>query len=137
MSTLSVNTVKSLGSSAPVFQNSSGNEKGQLAKAWVAWDSLSTLSIYDDFNVSSITDDGVGNFTVNIDIDMANNNYAVVASTQGNGSVNGSNNIMQIHGSNQANRTTPAVGAFKCCILHPANGVNQDVDRAAVVVFGD
>jgi len=68
---------------------------------------------------------------------MANNDYAVVGSTQGDGSANSSNNIMQIHGSNQANRTTPAVGAFKCCILHPNNGVNQDVDRAAVVVFGD
>ena len=37
MSTLAVGTIKSISSAAPVFQNTSGVEKGQLAKAWVTY----------------------------------------------------------------------------------------------------
>ena len=66
MSTLSVNTVKSLNTNAPVFQNTSGTEKGQLCKAWVNFDGTFGTSpfteanggIRDSFNVSSITDNG-------------------------------------------------------------------------------
>ena len=74
MSTLSVNTVKSLGTGAPVFQNSSGTEKGRLAKAYVNFDgnfnaTEFTLNngIRTSYNVTSITDrGGNGQYTVNI-----------------------------------------------------------------------
>ena len=52
MSTLSVATIKSASSAAPVFQNSSGTEKGQLAKAWINFNGQSTIAIRDSFNVS-------------------------------------------------------------------------------------
>ena len=56
MSTLVVATVKSASSAAPVFQNSSGVEKGQLVKAWVNFNAQGTAAIRDSFNVSSLTD---------------------------------------------------------------------------------
>ena len=65
MSTLSVATIKSASSAAPVFQNSSGTEKGQLAKAWVNFNQTGTQAIRNSFNVSSVTDNGSGNTTVN------------------------------------------------------------------------
>ena len=43
MSTLSVGTIKSATSAPPVFQNSSGTEKGQLAKMWINFDGANTL----------------------------------------------------------------------------------------------
>jgi len=76
MSTLSVGTIKSASSAAPVFQNSSGTEKGQLAKVWVNFDGSG--SERDDFNVSSVTDNGTGDYTVNFSNAMANANYSAV-----------------------------------------------------------
>ena len=77
MSTLAVGTIKSISSAAPVFQNTSGTEKGQLAKAWVNFNGTGTVAIRDSFNVSSITDVGTGQYGVNIQNAMANANYAV------------------------------------------------------------
>ena len=62
MSTLAVGTIKSISSAAPVFQNTSGTEKGQLAKAWVNFNGTGTVAIRDSFNVSSITDVGTGQY---------------------------------------------------------------------------
>ena len=57
MSTLAVATIKSISSAAPVFQNTSGTEKGQLAKAWChVTVSGGTPSFDDSFGFSSITD---------------------------------------------------------------------------------
>ena len=93
MSTLSVATIKSASSAAPVFQNTSGTEIGQLAKAWVHFKGTGTVSIYDSFNVSSITDSGTGHYIVNMSITMANINYAAFADgrfnlSDGDGSAN-------------------------------------------------
>ena len=77
MSTLNVGTIKSISSAAPVFQNTSGTEKGQLAKAWVNFNGTGTVAIRDSFNVSSITDSGTGQYGVNIQNAMANANYNV------------------------------------------------------------
>ena len=78
MSTLAVGTIKSISSAAPVFQNTSGTEKGQLCKSWVQFDGRSTVSIADSFNVSSITDNGTGDYDVNFSTNMSNANYSVV-----------------------------------------------------------
>ena len=77
MSTLSVGTIKSASSAAPIFQNSSGTEKGQLAKAWVNFDGTGTIAIRDDFNVSSLTDNGTGDYTVTYSNAMSNTDYSV------------------------------------------------------------
>ena len=56
MSTLSVATIKSASAAPPVFQNSSGTEKGKLVWAWVNFTTAGSSSINGDFNVSSITE---------------------------------------------------------------------------------
>ena len=106
------------------------------AKAWVQWISDGTLSIYDSFNISSVSDDGVGQFTVNIDTNMANANYVVVGSSQGEGSPNGSHNLIQIHSKHPNDADDPTAGSFQCCVVHPPNNVKQDCDRIMIVVFG-
>ena len=78
MSTLSVGTIKSASSAAPIFQNSSGTEKGQLAKVWVNFNGTGTIAIRDDFNVTSLTDNGTGDYTVNYTNAMSDTNYSVV-----------------------------------------------------------
>lgn len=55
--------------------------RGQEARAWVNFNGTGTVAIRDSFNVSSITDNGTGNYTVNFDQAMPDENYAVVCGT--------------------------------------------------------
>ena len=72
MSTLLVATIKSASSAPPVFQNSSGTEKGQLTKAWCLFQGSGTVSITNSFNVSSITDNATGQYTANFSVTLSN-----------------------------------------------------------------
>lgn len=67
MSTLRVNTL----------QNASGVEV-YTAKAWVNFNGTGTVAIRASGNVSSITDNGVGDYTVNFTSGMVDANYAPV-----------------------------------------------------------
>lgn len=51
------------------------------AKAWVNFDGTGTVAIRRGFNVSSITDNGTGNYTVNFATAMADANYQVSMSS--------------------------------------------------------
>ena len=50
-----------------------------MARAWVNFVGYPTVSITAQSNVSSITDNGVGNYTINFTTALPNANYAVVA----------------------------------------------------------
>ena len=50
-----------------------------IAKAWVNFNGSGTVAIRDSFNVSSITDNGTGDYTVNFTTAMPNANYSAVA----------------------------------------------------------
>jgi hypothetical protein len=65
MSTLKVNAI----------QNTSGVTK-YLAQAWVNFNGTGTVAINGQGNVSSITDNGVGDYTVNFTTAMSDANYA-------------------------------------------------------------
>ena len=83
MSTLVVNTLKAQsGSLPPVVQNSSGTEIGYFAKAWIVFDGTGTVSITDDKNVTTLTDEGTGNYTVTFTNAMPSNNYVPIGISQ-------------------------------------------------------
>lgn len=67
MSTLKVNAI----------QNTSGVEQ-YLAKAWVNFNGTGTVAIRASGNVSSITDNGTGDYTVNFTTALADANYVTV-----------------------------------------------------------
>ena len=90
MSTLSVGTIKSVSSATPVFQNSSGTEKGRLAGAWINF-SGSGNSIRASFNVSSITDLGNGNHKVFFTNSFSSNNYCCVTTSGEHANLGGNN----------------------------------------------
>ena len=59
------------------------NVKQRVCKAWMTFNtSTGTPAILDDFNFSSITDNGVGNFTVNFTTSMGDANYSALVSTR-------------------------------------------------------
>jgi len=82
MSTVKVGTVASqTAATPPVFQDNAAREVGQLCTAWVNFNGTGTVAIKNSFNVSSITDNGVGIYTVNFATAMANVDYAAVAAS--------------------------------------------------------
>ena len=77
MSTLKVNNLQDINGA----NNSTPEQVAQgRAKAWVDFNGTGTLAIRDSFNVSSITDNGTGNYTVNFSSTFPNAHYAVFAS---------------------------------------------------------
>ena len=56
------------------------NVAKRTAKAWVNFNGTGTVAIRSDFNVSSITDNGTGDYTVNFSSSLSNSDYSVVGS---------------------------------------------------------
>ena len=128
MSTLQVATIKSNSSTAPVFQNTSGTEIGQICKAWVNFDGTGTVSIRDNFNVSSITDSGTGVYTANFSTAMANANYVSVVSTGNNDK--GRYGIMI----DSDDKTTSGCKIFG---FQTSTGSSLDSEEVSLAIFGD
>lgn len=131
MSTLSVGTIKSASSAAPVFQNSSGTEIIQGAKAWINFNGGGTIAIRASFNVSSITDDATGKYTINFANAMANTNYCPI---QWNNAENDGIDITAF-----SNAWTGgfelATGTLKVASHNPSTYADSSMYH--VVVFGD
>ena len=71
MSTLRVNTLQdATGSDQPAMAGA--------AKAWVNFDGTGTVAIRQAFNVSSITDEATGKYTVNFTNEMVDANYSTL-----------------------------------------------------------
>jgi len=56
-------------------------EQGRLCAAWVNFNGTGTVAIRASYNVSSITDNGVGDYTVNFTTAMPDASYSVVATS--------------------------------------------------------
>lgn len=54
----------------------------RLAKAWVTFRGTGTVAISSAFNVSSITDNGTGNYTINFIQPMTNLGYAIAGTVE-------------------------------------------------------
>lgn len=91
MSTLRVTDIESNGTGfndVISFKNASGTENGTLCRAWVNFDGTFGTSPFTEsnggirgaFNVSSVTDNSVGDYTVNITNALSHANYSVSCS---------------------------------------------------------
>jgi hypothetical protein len=73
MSTLRVTTVTNPPGGQPTIDG--------LARAWVNFNGTGTVAIRASLNVSSITDNGTGDYTVNFTTALADANYSVAGMT--------------------------------------------------------
>ena len=129
MSTLKVNTIQNTsgGSSSTPEQIEQGR-----AKAWIHFDGQDTVAIRDSFNVSTLTDNGTGDYTISFTTAMANTNYAV-ATTQP-----AQHNFTQaILGVEQAHTNAFATGSIRVQSVKTGNNSAVDRDVQCVVIFGD
>ena len=101
-------------------------------QAWVDF-SLAAAAIRDDYNISGLNDNGTGRFTVNIDTDMANELYCVLAT--------GSGAYGQTLSNTNYNRYAEAVvtsaSAVSVACFAPDNGVFVDINYCGVAILGD
>ena len=75
MSTVNLATIQSNTALPPTIQNSSAVEIGTFCRAWVNFNGTGTVAIRASFNVTSITDTGVGDYLVNFTTAMQDTNY--------------------------------------------------------------
>ena len=122
-STGDANSSVVVNSTATGFAIGTGGINGaQLAKAWVNFDGIGTVSIRDSYSVSSITDLGTGNYQVNFSSTFSTI-PTVVASTS-NTTVNTN------YGVNVNSHTTSTVQIY--CT---ENGITADKGVVSVIVF--
>ena len=70
-------TLKSgIASKPPVIRDVAGVEIGTFCRAWVNFNGTGTVAIRASFNVSSITDNGAGDYTVNFTNALPDIKYA-------------------------------------------------------------
>lgn len=79
--TLVIDTLKSSLSTPPVFRNNSDVEIGQLCRAWVSFNGVTTVTIRSSFNVSSVTRLSTARYQVNFANAMPDANYAMSGSS--------------------------------------------------------
>lgn len=91
--TLTASIIKNDTTSPTQFQNSAGTEIGTLCRSWVNFNAVGTVTIRASFNVSSITDNGVGLFTINFTNAMPDANYSPVMCWRRNNGTVGENNV--------------------------------------------
>jgi len=107
--------------------NASGSAPVYAARAWVNFNGTSTVAIRASGNVSSITDNGVGLYTVNFTTAMSDANYSTVLTGIGLASTNNSQGTPQLR-----NGATPSTSAV--AIQVGAHDSNQFLDSSYVQV---
>lgn len=113
MSTLRLTTISNQSGSATVPSETVINGS---AKAWVNFNGTGTVAIRAGFNVSSITDNGTGNYTVNFTTAMPDANYAI-----GGYAVNPASRALLL-----GDQTTYASGSFRFTVGY-TSGFNGDI----------
>ena len=135
MSTLKAENIQSITAGPPIFKTSAGTEAGQLARAWVNFDGTGSITINDDFNVNSITDQGAGEYDIVFTTAMSNANYAVAALT----SINGSQFkgiFERKDGTTRSTTTFRITQATQSASSSGSNAGEADNDLMSVIVFG-
>jgi hypothetical protein len=105
---------------------------GNAVKAWVNFNgTTSPGTIRASFNVSSITKNGTGDYTVNFTNAMPDANYAANVSTQTPGA--GAANFIFSSAFNSA--ANPSASAFRISVWRTDNGVGIDPSYVCASIF--
>jgi hypothetical protein len=115
----------------PQFNDGNGTQTGTLCRAWVNFNGTGTVAIRGSFNVSSITDNGTGSYTVNFTTAMPDANYNAV----GSASQYGSNSQCYVNVFSDTNAVAPTTTSFKCSVINYNASAYVDSSYVTVSVF--
>jgi hypothetical protein len=122
MSTLKTNTLSNVaGTASTAIENAINGS----AKAWVNFNGTGTVAIRASYNVTSITDNGTGDYTVNFTTALADSNYSFVSSLANTAGV------LIVKGALGGAYSTTALNL----IVLNTSASNVDVDILNVAVF--
>jgi hypothetical protein len=127
MSTLTVGTIQSNTTSPPTINNSGGTQIGTFCRAWVNFNGTGTVAIRASFNVSSVSDLGVGTYDVNFVTAMPDINYVTICPTTDNGVVRTA--VSQAFGNSTTGKTQITVVSGVTNTLVDASNINVSVFR--------
>ena len=113
------------------FATVSGTAPIYPCRAWVNFNGTGTVAIRASGNVSSITDHGTGEYTVNFSTAMPDANYTTVAQTS---SDSGTSLLLNIN-SNSAGNTTPTTTATRMFTNKRSDGAATDPPYVNVSIF--
>ena len=132
-SQLKVDTITGVTTAGSIAITGEGNStttnlQQGLAKVWINFDGQSTIATRDSHNVSSITDDGTGQYTTSYTSNMASVNY----------SASGSNNRTGLSSTTFINDTswTATTGAISSATAESNNNY-LDCDAVLISILGD
>jgi len=108
--------------------NASGTAPIYACRAWVNFNGTGTVAIRGSGNVSSVTDNGTGDYTINFTTDMSDVNYCIAGSSGGQGGTsNGA-----VYQYDQA--TAKSQSLFRILIVNSSGNVT-DTPQIAIAVF--
>jgi hypothetical protein len=113
-----------------------GINQARIAKAWVDLDGTGTIDINDSYNVSSITDNGTGDYTVTFSTAMTNVNYAVSCSVLNNTWSHSGDNSYRNAMPQKDGYLTSSIRVFSK-FVNATNSGQEDENKVNVIVFGN
>ena len=99
----------------------------RMAKAWVNFNGTGTVAILDSYKVSSVTDNGTGNYIINFAVAMNNTNYALF-----DGFTGGAGNVLSGYSSVYHTTTSCRLEARRTDTWNPV-----DAPAAQAAIFGN
>lgn len=131
MSTIKADNVQTLaGASAPMADVVNGS-----ARAWVNFNGTGTVAINASHNVGSITDNGLGDYTINFTTAFANDDYVVAGSGQYAAADNKVICVVAVRGSTTAQNYKNTTNCRIITSFAPGDGVNSHDSNDVSVVF--
>jgi len=113
-------------------------EKKQICKAWVNFNgTTSPGTIRSSYNVSSVTKNGTGYYTVNFATALADELYSVSVNSGGSSSSNIYNSSITLFETPAGVIVTPTSSSFIFHTLYGSGFVSNDSENLCVIVFGN
>lgn len=115
-------------STPPTVQDSAGTEIGTFCRAWVNFNGTGTVAIRSSFNVTSITDNGTGDYTINFTTAMPDANYVAVSSAGDSTAT-----VPRISGPTSA--AAPSTTAYRFKTILGSTNALEDLSYVFVAIF--
>jgi len=108
-----------LASNASLMTTPSGTAPGYMARAWVNFNGTGTVAIRASGNVSSITDNGTGDYTVNLTTAMSDANYSAAGMTN-------YGSFICLQEQRDGTGTDPSASALRIIAMDHPGGINDN-----------
>ena len=127
----------SVSGTPPQFNDGNGTQVGTLCRAWVNYKGTATRGINASFNVSSVTYNAAGDYTINFTNALADANYAAcVSSTNRGGGSLPTANYSAGYGSASSAATNGTYSTTALEIyVQGSTGTGVDIPTVSVSVF--